>query len=203
MGAKPRRQPGLLAWHFLPADRRLRHGDGRVVEAGQVLSVPDLDRPLDLCSYGMHASICALDALQYAPGPIVCRVELSGEILRDDDKVCAQHRRVLWMADATGALRAFARACALDVIDHWDAPDIVRRYLETGDESIRAAAWAAAWAAARAAARDAAWAAARAAARDAAADAAGAAAWAAAGAAAGAAQRQRLAGMLGALEPSQ
>ena len=34
----------------------------------------------------------------------------------------------------------------------WDCPDIVRQYLETGDESIREAAHAAAWDAARAAA---------------------------------------------------
>ena len=45
-------------------------------------------------------------------------------------------------------LREFARWCALSVIDKWDAPEIVRRYLETGDESIRAAAIAAASAAA-------------------------------------------------------
>ena len=55
--------------------------------------------------------------------------------------------------------RAWARWCALQVIDLWDAPEIVRRYLETGtgDKAIRAAAWAAAGAASGAAARDAAW----------------------------------------------
>ena len=112
----------------------------------------------------------------------------------------------LWALRATpeqqGALRdrfshTLTRRYALAVIHLWDAPDVVRRYLETGDESIRdaaraaardaawAAAWAAtrdaAWAAARAAARDAARAAARAAAGDAAWDAAGDAAWDAAG----------------------
>jgi len=65
-------------------------------------------------------------------------------------------------------LRSFARWCALSVIDKWNAPPIVREYLETGDESKRAAAWAAeaaaaagfaAWSAemAAAAAADAAW----------------------------------------------
>jgi hypothetical protein len=56
-------------------------------------------------------------------------------------------------------LREFARWCALSVAHLWDMPDVVRAYLETGDEKIRAsasdaasdAAWAAAWAAARAA----------------------------------------------------
>jgi hypothetical protein len=82
-------------------------------------------------------------------------------------------------------LREFARECALDVIHLWDAPQIVRDYLESGDDNLRAAARAAArvaaWDAARAAAWDAARAAARAAAMAAAGDAAWAAAWAASG----------------------
>jgi hypothetical protein len=41
--------------------------------------------------------------------------------------------------------RLFTRQCALDVIDLWDAPAVVRQYLETGDESLRASAWDAAW----------------------------------------------------------
>jgi hypothetical protein len=52
--------------------------------------------------------------------------------------------------------RNFACWCALQVIHLWDAPDIVVRYLKTGDESLKAAAWTAAWAAARTAARTAA-----------------------------------------------
>ncbi len=67
---------------------------------------------------------------------------------------------------------------------YWTMPSIVREYLETGNEEIRAAAWAAASAAASAAAWDAAWAAASAAAWAAAWAAASAAAWAAASAAA-------------------
>jgi len=84
------------------------------------------------------------------------------------------------------------RRYALDVVHLWDAPPEVIEYLETGDESLRAAASAAARAAVGAAARDAVWDAARAAAWaavDAAAwtaatSAARAAAWAAARAAA-------------------
>ena len=53
--------------------------------------------------------------------------------------------------------REFARWCALQVIDKWDAPDIVREYLKTGNEKLRLDARAAANAAANAAAYDAAW----------------------------------------------
>ena len=61
----------------------------------------------------------------------------------------------LWCLRASDAtefeMRKFARMAALDVDHLWDMPAIVRDYLETGDETKRAAAWAAARAAARAA----------------------------------------------------
>jgi hypothetical protein len=120
-----------------------------------------------------------IDALSYAPGSILCRVELGGEIIESDDKVVATERTVIAMANVSVELRTFARWCALQVIDLWDAPEVVRQYLETGDETIRAAAGDAAGDAVRATARDAA--------RDTAWDAARAAAWAAAGDAARAA----------------
>jgi len=43
-----------------------------------------------------------------------------------------------------GDSRPVARRIALDVIDRWKAPEIMRRYLETGDEDVRIAAWSAA-----------------------------------------------------------
>ena len=39
---------------------------------------------------------------------------------------------------------AWGRWCALHRIDDWDCPDIVREWLETGNEDIRSAAWSAA-----------------------------------------------------------
>ena len=57
--------------------------------------------------------------------------------------------------------RYFARWCALQVIHLWNCPDVVKQYLETGDEGLRDAAWYAAWNAAWNAASDAAWYAAR------------------------------------------
>ena len=147
------------------------------------------------CKCGLHASPDPFDALQYAPGERLHRVYLSGTIVSHGspvDKFAAQKRKIVASIDATPILRLFARRVALDVIHLWDAPPIVKEYLETGDESKRAAAWAAAWAAARDAARDAARAAAWAAARDAAWAAARDAARAAAGDAARDAQRTML-----------
>ena len=153
-----------------------------------------------MCESGLHASERIIDALQYAPGSTICCVEIDGEMLTESDKVCARRRKILWRIDGDEILRAFARGCALQVIHLWDAPAVVREYLETGDETKRVAAGAAAWAAARvaarAAARAAAWAAARAAAWDTARGAARAAAVAAAWAAAWGAQNDKLTEMV-------
>jgi hypothetical protein len=176
-----------LAYHFV--SDTLRDGspipaDGEWLEhSGEIV----------ICQSGLHASTHPLDALQYAPGKTLCLVEVDGVVTRQDDKLVAKRRRIVKRIDAEPLLREFSRWCALQVIELWDAPEVVRQYLTTGDESIRAAArdaaWDAAWDAARDAARDAAWDAARAAARDAAWDAARAAACAAARDAARAAAR--------------
>ena len=143
----------MQGWHFLPEDRRLRWGTKEVVKPDRWISV---EGELEMCRWGLHASKRSMDALSYAPGPIVCRVELRGDLIHESDKSVGRERRVIWMADATETLRNFARRCALDVIHSWDAPDVVVEYLKTGDEALRDAAWAAAWDAARAAARGAA-----------------------------------------------
>ena len=157
-------------WHFCPVDAdgvpRLGNGDGREVRVGETLTVDGVIAP---CAHGLHASEHVIDALRYAPSiSALCRVTLGGTIMHDDDKSVATERTVVTMLDAATTerlLREFARWCALSVAHLWNMPDVVRRYLETGDETIRAAT--------QAAFLDAAW------------DAAGAAAWYAAGAAAG------------------
>ena len=153
----------VKAWYFSTTERKLRFGDGRQIEVGVTHEVEG--RPV-LCEHGLHASVNILDALKYAPGPVLWEVELSGEIIEDNDKMVATHRTYLREIDCEEILREFARWCALQVIDLWDAPPVVREYLETGKEELRAAAraawdaWDAAWAARDAAwdaARDAAW----------------------------------------------
>jgi len=171
-------------WHFLPEDHRLRWGSHEVVEAGRTYRVEE--GPLVLCENGMHASEHALDALSYAPGPVVCRVELLGERLDDADKSCARTRRVLWLADATTILHEFACTMATDALHFaearsaWVDPraraaiETKRRWLrgEATDAALHAsenAAWSAAGAAWNAAGAvwNAAWGAAASAARSA------------------------------------
>ena len=152
----------IRAWHFIGDTLR----DGRPVPQDGVWL--EHDGPLVICQSGLHASLDPFDALQYAPGPILCLVECDGDIQHQPDKLVCRRRRIVARRDATEGLRYFARMQALSVAHLWEPPDVVLDYLMTGDEAIRAAA--------RAAALDAAWAAAL----DAALDAARAAAWAAA-----------------------
>ena len=101
----------VQGWWFskLSDPVRLPHGDGRAVVVGEMLSV---EEPIVLREHGLHASAKALDALRYAPGMMVARVELSGHIIRGDNKIVATHRKTLWMADATKTLQWFAVWCA-------------------------------------------------------------------------------------------
>lgn len=158
----------MKAYHFVGVALR----DGRPVPPdGETLIH---EGPLELCARGLHAGADPLDALKYAPGATLCLVECGGEIIHDNDKLVCTERTIIQRVDATEMLRAFARWCALEVIDLWTAPDVVQRYLDTGDPSIRQSACSAAksagWTAVRdarsarvasaascAAARDAAW----------------------------------------------
>ena len=158
----------MLAWHFLSDDKRLGYDDGRLVE---------VDVPLEcegepvLCNNGMHGSVRLIDALKYASGPIVCRVEIEGDVIEGENKLCGHRRTVLWMLDATQILHEFACQCAEDALALVAEPDprsvaaiaAKRQWLrgEIADEEL-AASRAAAWAAAETAAEAAAWAAARA-----------------------------------------
>ena len=170
----------IIGYHF--SSDVLRNGDP-IPPIGQWLKHEGDVKP---CKSGLHASEHPFDALQWAPGSLLHRVELRGDLQsRGDpvDKWAGRERRILQTIDATDLLRVFARWCALQVMDFWDAPQVVHDYLKTGDECKRQAAGAAAWEA-REAAR---------AAREAAREAAWAAAWEAAWAAARAAQRDEFA----------
>ena len=142
------------AYHFVADTLR----DGRPIPAdGEWL---EHTGKVVICKSGLHASWHPFDALQYAPGKTLCLVEVEGVVSEQSDKLVCRRRRIVKRIDSEALTREFARWCALQVIELWDAPDVVRQYLTTGDEKIWAAAWAAARDAAWDAARDAAWAAA-------------------------------------------
>lgn len=153
-----------LAWHFLRPGGRLFTGEAAPPD-GEWLKY---DGPIVPCESGLHASERAIDALRYAPPErkiVLCRVELAGTIVEHGDpvdKLVASERRILWRLDGETTdrvLREFARWSASQVLHLWDAPQVVRDYLATGDEVLREAAWDAAWAVQVTAAEAAVWAA--------------------------------------------
>ena len=96
--------------------------------------------PLTMCKVGFHAAPRIIDALKWAPGNILDGVILSGERIDEGDKSVARERTRVWSINAEALLHEFARWAALQVVHLWDAPPVVRKYLTTGDETIRAAA---------------------------------------------------------------
>jgi len=129
------RKQKTLAWHFLSDDSRIGNTGELSPPDGEWLEESGPPIPN---RRGLHASSSILDALQYAPGAVICRVELGGEIARGNDKLCATRRKILWRFDATEVLRAFARKCALDVAHLWGTPDDDWHYLHTGAAVSRA-----------------------------------------------------------------
>lgn len=137
-----------IAWHFLRADWTT-YGNGtdasRIkVEIGKPLVHAGVLNP---CYDGLHASTRAIDALSYSHGPIITLVECEGEFIdhgNPADKFVCRKRTPLWGYDCADELWTFARLCALDSLEFWpDAPAVVREFLETGNQDLRAAAWAA------------------------------------------------------------
>ena len=137
----------IEAWHFVSDTLR----DGRPVPADGEKLVHD--GQLWMCEFGLHASEDILDALGYAPGHTICRVQCGGEIKKSDDKLVCSERTILWRVDGSELLLEFARWSAFQVVHLWNAPDVVLNYLKTGDESIRAASRTASQAASRTASR--------------------------------------------------
>jgi hypothetical protein len=174
----------ILAWHFVRADRKLGYNASDLtVEPGYIYSQKP---PLEMCRRGMHASRKALDALEYTPGPVICRVACWGSVAEDTDKLVCQHREVLAVADVSIELRRFACWCVRNTPTRngktvWDlltdersrlAVIAAERYCDgkaTAAEmaAARDAAWNSAWNFTWNFTRDAAWAAAWTAARSA------------------------------------
>ena len=84
----------VLAFHFLNGNKVLAHSDKRRVCLRKTLKCDK--HKLELCRYGLHASIRVQDAFSYCQQPILCRVKLGGEIIEGKDKLVASERTVLW-----------------------------------------------------------------------------------------------------------
>lgn len=77
----------MLAWYFSRTDKKLRYNDGRKIVAGKMHTVKNT--PV-LCEAGLHGSEKVVDALSYAPGSYVWRVDITRKIDKGSDKLCGQ-----------------------------------------------------------------------------------------------------------------
>ena len=149
----------MKAYYFSNMDKKLRYNDNRQIRKGRTHKVKG---ELKLCGHGLHASIKAIDALQYAPSSYLWVVELSGDIVHGDDKIVASERTYLHGFNADKLSRKFARKQALINIEkikpytNADDYELIVTYLESGDDNKRSAAESAAESAARSAAESAA-----------------------------------------------
>jgi len=129
----------MLAWHFTT---------GNMLKNRQ--SVPKIGETLvhagevRMCKSVLHSSNSLIDALQYAPGTILHRVDCEDIVEKDENKLVCRKRTILWSLNIEDILKKFARKCALDVIHLWNAPQVVIKYLKTGNEDIKAKAYEAA-----------------------------------------------------------
>lgn len=121
-----------LYWHFIRSDGHFTRDLANVkAEVGQTLCRDEHD-PMP-CYYGLHASERALDALNYAPGTMACLVTLGGKIVHDKDdgdKVAAQRRTIVAMADVEKELHEFALWCAERALQHISNPDVTKAALD-------------------------------------------------------------------------
>ena len=92
-----------LGWHFTVGD--MTAYDARPIVVGETLRVSGKIIP---CERGLHASPSVLDALGYAPGPMLWRVRLSGEVVPHGDPLDK------WAASERTAARDAAWAAAGD-----------------------------------------------------------------------------------------
>ena len=98
-------------------------------------------KPVKLCAWGYHASMDIVDAVLYAPGERLWRVELDGPMEFGHNKLVAQRRKYVKTIEATPIWREFLRRIArAEIKDKKDAevPYMVRKFVSTGQRPTKA-----------------------------------------------------------------
>lgn len=93
----------ILAWHFLKANMTTTSGhDTKPWKVGQKRSVHG---PLIICKHGFHSSPTPGDAGPYAPGSMLCLVEISQPADTQPDKYVSRTRKLLQAVDVSALQR--------------------------------------------------------------------------------------------------
>jgi len=109
-------KPVYRGWHFLNRKGFLRDG----TKAAAPGHVEKFEGPLCICLTGLHASKRLIDALRYAPGVFLRKVELA-DFIEDGDKACGHRRRILIQVEISQLLTHFAQWCAERAQTHAEA----------------------------------------------------------------------------------
>ena len=99
----------MRAYHWLRADMTAGSGGEPPWTLGEERRIGG---KLVLCQRGYHHSPTPYDGLPYAPGSVICAVDVSESGPSDTTKGCSARRRLVACADATEQLWQFAYACA-------------------------------------------------------------------------------------------
>ena len=87
--------------------------DGQPLKVGKTYKY---EGELEMCAKGYHASVDIVDALYYAPGFQVSRVECSGDMKKQSDKLVCRNRKVLWTLDAKAIILKWSIRVATDAV---------------------------------------------------------------------------------------
>ena len=107
----------MIAYHFLKADMRAGQGLQKAWKVGETRTLKG--GAVIPCARGFHGSPTAFDALQFAPGPMLCLVELRGDVTPHGnpvDKYVARSRKLIAVVNVERELRLFAADCAEHVL---------------------------------------------------------------------------------------
>lgn len=99
----------VQVWHFISPELKLRF-TSESFELGKIYHTAGQVSP---GQNSLPASRLLLDALKYAVGPVVCLLQVSGEVQEDTDKVCGRERQILAWGNIERQLHRFA----LDLVE--------------------------------------------------------------------------------------
>lgn len=134
----------IRAWHWLREDLRAGSGDEPPWVDGETRT---FEGYIELCEAGYHHSPTPFDGLEYAPGPVLCQVEVSWPIEVDETKGVSRTRRLIAHRDTSQELRLYACDCAERALQRehnagqepdvrsWQAVEVARRFAM--DEAIQ------------------------------------------------------------------
>ena len=100
----------MIAYHWLLADFRSERGNEEPWKVGEKRT--HKAKTLVLCERGYHSSPSPWDGLEYAPGPILCRVEIGEPAQSQPDKFVSRSRELLAAVNVSTELQQFALDCA-------------------------------------------------------------------------------------------